>query len=179
MSGEGAEREGGREAEAGSDWGTEPDMGIELTDCEIMIWAEVGRLTNCVPPGAPWTNLSLKEVMNKCPNQRQKENKESQMVKNVLAASFQPACFLVVLLLIPARRWVIYCILQFMAFLPWTQGLHGTQQLLRHQPLFPDSLQRPHWCITADVGGLQGHRHRVPSRMVLLCREDLSKTQLK
>ena len=46
MSGKGAEREGDKEAEAGSRlWivSTEPDVGRELTNCEIMTWAEVGR----------------------------------------------------------------------------------------------------------------------------------------
>ena len=45
----GAEREGDTESEAGSRlWAvsTEPDVGLELTDREIMTWAEVGRLTD-------------------------------------------------------------------------------------------------------------------------------------
>ena len=49
MSGEGAEREGGTESETGSRlWAIspEPDAGLELTNREIMIWAEVGRLTD-------------------------------------------------------------------------------------------------------------------------------------
>ena len=49
MSGGGAEREGDTEPEAGSGlWavGTEPEMGLEPTDREIMTWAEVGRLTD-------------------------------------------------------------------------------------------------------------------------------------
>ena len=49
MNGGGAERGGDTEPEAGSRlWAvsTEPDMGLELTDCEIMTWAEVGRLTD-------------------------------------------------------------------------------------------------------------------------------------
>ena len=44
-----AEREGDTESEAGSRlWvvSTQPDMGLELTHHEIMIWIEVGRLTN-------------------------------------------------------------------------------------------------------------------------------------
>ena len=44
-----AEREGDTESEMGSRlWAvsTEPDAGLELTDCEIMTWAEVGRLTD-------------------------------------------------------------------------------------------------------------------------------------
>ena len=46
-SGGGAEREGNTESEAGSRlWAvsTEPDVGLKLTDCEIMTWAEVRRL---------------------------------------------------------------------------------------------------------------------------------------
>ena len=49
MSGGGAEREGDTESEAGSRlWAvsTEPDVGLELTDREIMTWVEVRRLTN-------------------------------------------------------------------------------------------------------------------------------------
>ena len=49
MSGGGAKREGDAESEAGSRlWAvsTEPDTGLELTDCEIMTWAEVGRSTD-------------------------------------------------------------------------------------------------------------------------------------
>ena len=49
MSGGGAEWEGDTESEAGSRlWAvsTEPDAGLELTDREIMTWAEVGRLTD-------------------------------------------------------------------------------------------------------------------------------------
>ena len=45
----GAEREGDTESETGSRLqavSTEPDAGLELTDCEIMTWAEVGRLTD-------------------------------------------------------------------------------------------------------------------------------------
>ena len=48
-SGGGTEREGYTESEAGSRlWAvnTEPDAGLQLTDCEIMTWAEVGRLTD-------------------------------------------------------------------------------------------------------------------------------------
>ena len=49
MNGGGSEREGDTESEAGSRlWAvsTEPDAGLELTDREIMTWAEVGRLTD-------------------------------------------------------------------------------------------------------------------------------------
>ena len=49
MNGGGAEREGDTESEAGSSlWAIspEPDAGLELTDREIVTWAEVGRLTD-------------------------------------------------------------------------------------------------------------------------------------
>ena len=49
MNGGGAEREGDTESEAGSRlWAIspEPDAGLELTDREIVTWAEVGRLTD-------------------------------------------------------------------------------------------------------------------------------------
>ena len=49
MSGGGAEREAVTECEAGSRLqaiSTEPDAGLELTNREIMTWAEVGRLTD-------------------------------------------------------------------------------------------------------------------------------------
>ena len=49
MSGGGAEREGDTESEAGSRLqavSTEPDAGLELTNCEIMTRAEVGHLTD-------------------------------------------------------------------------------------------------------------------------------------
>ena len=45
----GAEREEDTESETGSRlWAvsTEPDTGLELTDREIVTWAEVGRLTD-------------------------------------------------------------------------------------------------------------------------------------
>ena len=46
----GSEKEGDTESETGSRlWAVspEPDAGLELTDREIMTWAEVGRLTDC------------------------------------------------------------------------------------------------------------------------------------
>ena len=49
MNGGGAEREGDTESETGSRFwagSTEPDAGLELTNREIMTWAEVGRLTH-------------------------------------------------------------------------------------------------------------------------------------
>ena len=48
-SGGGAEREGDTESETGSRFwavNTEPDVGLELTDCEIMTWAEFRCLTD-------------------------------------------------------------------------------------------------------------------------------------
>ena len=49
MSRGGAEREGDTESEAGSRLqavSTEPDAGLELTNCEIMAQAEVRRSTD-------------------------------------------------------------------------------------------------------------------------------------
>ena len=49
MNGGGAEREGDTELEAGSRlWAIspEPDAGLELTNHEIVTWAEVGRSTD-------------------------------------------------------------------------------------------------------------------------------------
>ena len=49
MNGGGAEREGDTESEAASRlWAIspEPDTGLELTNCEIVTWAEVGRSTD-------------------------------------------------------------------------------------------------------------------------------------
>ena len=49
MSGGGSEREGDTESETGSRlWAvsTGPDAGLELTDHEMVTWAEVGRLTD-------------------------------------------------------------------------------------------------------------------------------------
>ena len=49
MNGGGAEREGDAESEAGSRlWAISPEpyAGLELTDREIVTWAEVGRLTD-------------------------------------------------------------------------------------------------------------------------------------
>ena len=55
------QREGDTESEAGSRlWAvsTEPDTGLEPMNCEIMTWAEVGRLTDCA------TQAPLKLVYN-------------------------------------------------------------------------------------------------------------------
>ena len=64
MNGGGAEREGDTESETGSRlWAIspEPDAGLELTDCEIVTWAEVGRLTDCATQ-APLVCSFLKPV---------------------------------------------------------------------------------------------------------------------
>ena len=58
MSRGGAEREGDAESEAGARLravSTEPDAGLEPTDCEIMTGAEVGRSTAqpTEPPRCP------------------------------------------------------------------------------------------------------------------------------
>ena len=54
--GEGAEKEEDTESEAGSRlWAvsTEPDAGLELMNCEIMTWAEVGSLTDWATQAPP------------------------------------------------------------------------------------------------------------------------------
>ena len=56
MNGGGSEREGDTESETGSRlWAisTEPDAGLELTNCEIMTWAEVWRLTDWATQAPP------------------------------------------------------------------------------------------------------------------------------
>ena len=56
MSWGGAEREGDTELEAGSrHWvvSTEPDMGLELTNCELMTWAKVPCLTDWATQARP------------------------------------------------------------------------------------------------------------------------------
>ena len=68
----GAEREGDTESEAGSRlWtdSTEPDAGLELTDCEIMTWAKVGRSTDWATQ-VPLTSFTFKKKalhVAKCP----------------------------------------------------------------------------------------------------------------
>ena len=56
----GTEREGDTESEAGSRLqavGTQPDVGVKLTNCEIMTWAEVRCLTDWVTQALldPWS----------------------------------------------------------------------------------------------------------------------------
>ena len=69
MNGGGLEREGDTESEAGSRlWAvsTEPNVGLKLTDHEIMTWAEVGRITDWatqaprVALGFNFLNISVK-----------------------------------------------------------------------------------------------------------------------
>ena len=62
----GAEREGDTESETGSRlWAvsTEPDTGLELTDREIMTWAEVGRLTDQATQAPPAKILKERKVV--------------------------------------------------------------------------------------------------------------------
>ena len=64
MSGGGAEREGDTESEAGSRlWAvsTEPDAGLELTNREIVTWAEVGRSTDWATQ-APQDSLNFNKL---------------------------------------------------------------------------------------------------------------------
>ena len=66
MSRGGSEREGDTESEAGSRlWAvsTEPDMGLELTDHEIMTWAEVGRLTDGATEAPPCIGFNRKKTL--------------------------------------------------------------------------------------------------------------------
>ena len=60
----GAEREGDTESEAGSRlWAvsTEPDEGLELTNREIMTWAEVGGSTDWTSQAPPKETFSMAE----------------------------------------------------------------------------------------------------------------------
>ena len=57
----GAEREGDTESKAGSRLqavSTEPDAGLELTDREIVTWAEVGRPTDRATQAPPHYTFS-------------------------------------------------------------------------------------------------------------------------
>ena len=65
MNGGGAETEGETECEAGSRlWAvsTEPDMGLKLTDCEIMTWAEVKHSTDWATQ-EPWGMLTFEKTI--------------------------------------------------------------------------------------------------------------------
>ena len=64
MSRGGAEREGDTESETGFRLravSTEPDVGLELTDCEIGTWAEVGSSTDWA------TQVPLKHILKYIP----------------------------------------------------------------------------------------------------------------
>ena len=66
MNGEGAEREGDTESEAGSGlWAvsTEPTVGLEPTNREIMTWAEVGGLTDRATQAPQDIILDNKSIM--------------------------------------------------------------------------------------------------------------------
>ena len=71
MSRGGAEREKETESEAGSRlWAVsiEPNTGLELTDCEIMPWAEVRRLPDSatqVPRGVDFFNYEMFQAYRK------------------------------------------------------------------------------------------------------------------
>ena len=61
--GGGAEREGDAESKAGSRlWAvsTEPKVGLEPTDCEIMTRDEVGCLTDWATQAPHWSSVFLK-----------------------------------------------------------------------------------------------------------------------
>ena len=65
MSRGGAEREGDTESEAGSRLctvSTEPNAGLDLTDCEIMTWAEAGHSTDWATQAPQMTQMF------NCPN---------------------------------------------------------------------------------------------------------------
>ena len=67
MSGGGAEREGDTESEGDSRlWAvsTEPDAGLELTNCEIVTWANVGCLTDWATQ-VPQESFYLKQSYDK------------------------------------------------------------------------------------------------------------------
>ena len=66
VSGGGAERD--TESEAGPRlWAvsTEPQVGLQLTDCEIMTWAEVGRLTDWATQAPLKVHIKMYEVATK------------------------------------------------------------------------------------------------------------------
>ena len=69
MSRGGVEREGDTEAEAGSTlWAisTEPDAGLDLTNHEIMTWAEVGRFTDRATQAPQYLEEFLKMILLVC-----------------------------------------------------------------------------------------------------------------
>ena len=67
MSGDGSEREGDPDSEAGTRCravGTEPGAGLELTNREIMIRAEVGHSTDLATP-VPLYHVNREEIRNR------------------------------------------------------------------------------------------------------------------
>ena len=86
----GAEREGDTESETGSRlWAVspEPDVELELTDREIMTWAEVGRLTD-------WTTqapLDLDFFMRLCYNKESEGNRSRNSQDWEKGAEFKPS----------------------------------------------------------------------------------------
>ena len=76
------EREGDTECEAGSRlWAvsTEPDAGLELTNCEIMTWAEVGRLTD-------WTTQAPRQLFLKKQKTKKKQSAKSHTDLNTITS---------------------------------------------------------------------------------------------
>ena len=64
VNGGGAEREGDTESEAGSRlWAISPEpcAGLELTDREIVTWAEVGRSTDRATHAPLWKDSKINE----------------------------------------------------------------------------------------------------------------------
>ena len=71
MRGGGAEREGDTESEAGSRlWAgsTEPDAGLELTNCEILTWDEVGCLTDWATQAPQHQSFRAEEALESLQN---------------------------------------------------------------------------------------------------------------
>ena len=66
MNGGGSERQGDTESVTGSRLravGTEPDTGLELTDREIMTWAQVGCLTDWATQVPPFSLFRLRRLL--------------------------------------------------------------------------------------------------------------------
>ena len=77
-------REGDTESEAGSrPWAVrrEPDVGLELTNCEIMTWAKVRHLTDWATQ-VPHLFLSLKVYLFLRERERQSTRGEGQKEKD-------------------------------------------------------------------------------------------------
>ena len=81
-----SEHEWGRDRETGRHriWAvsTEPDVGLEPMNSEVMTWAEVGCLTDWVTQ-APWYDIL--KYWKYCFKRGQLENKEELKILNMLA----------------------------------------------------------------------------------------------